>query len=529
MCIANALKFSHKKGISLWKEISSSQHIFFPWHERKLGELGFLTGKVLWNLFETNPEHLQREFQNIKSRTCLVSFSCFACTHQKHNFSVNGSKLLFTPAQTCCCFHFRGIEKEKALGDASDLIFAVQNERNLILLQRMFPCRGSLINATDDGFKSTDSHETTSLPDKDFAADNTSQQLENILSVIDHKAETLDRTSTSTPSPLAHEESPKNQTGFQEHHDSYRSNVIIDEHTNTSFCQPYVIQEQLLKAWHQTDTSVEIFRNMEQRFPGWPDFSGGNPFAEIRLLTERDNVTMDSVWELYANQTNALRHCPLLKGTHRDFRLESGNNFLLAFLRTGLPLLQDTTALMLLSFLSNSTQTDSLLKATQAQMYLSLALFFTPNQPCTMPIVLKESCQHPDLQRPSSQNELLNCVLSDVQFLSQLRQCELSLRNDAKDESERQIQTLYEKVTLEILLVFAAFLIVPSILYSFTEVSRWITLYVSELEERNSTLAEKTAELDKEKGLTEKLLYEVQTYSYTITYMYWIQWWKNTG
>ena len=280
---------------------------------------------------------------------------------------------------------------------------------------------------------------------------------------------------------------------------------------DVQFLKEYLSEGMLNTTMEKTDLSIHIFQTSDDLFPNWPRFQNGNPFTDIRIHAISDNVTFELFWQTYVNQTEDLRNCPVFKGTYRQSNLDSGNSLMLAFLRSALRFLQDKAGLILLSYISNyKTMYDDLLKITIALLQQSLSIFYAPSAPALPCSPNLFSDYDPDsFSRPSEIDELLISVEYHSKFIRDLQKCERSLRQSCITESEDHIKKLYEKVTIELLLIITALLIVPTILYSFTKVSNWITVYVSQLEERNSALAEKTAELDQEKSLTEKLLYEV--------------------
>ena len=290
------------------------------------------------------------------------------------------------------------------------------------------------------------------------------------------------------------------------------------EKQDVHFLEDYLSDFMLNTAMQKTDLRVHLFQTSDTLFPNWPRFQNGNPFTDVRIHAFYDNVTYEYLWQIYTDPTEGLKNCPLFKGTYRQFRLDSGNGLMLVFLRNALHFLQDKAGLILLGYISNySTACDDLLKTTAALLKQSLSIFYAPSAPVLpCPRNLFTDYDTDSFNRPHTVAELLVSVTYHAKFTMNLRRCELDLRQSLDFESDHHIHKIYEKVTVELLLVITALLIVPTILYSFTKVTKWITVYVSQLEERNSALAEKTAELDREKGRTEKLLYEVIQRSCTV-------------
>ena len=277
------------------------------------------------------------------------------------------------------------------------------------------------------------------------------------------------------------------------------------------FLREYLSDDTFNSAIYSTDLGIETFQIAGNNYPEWPQFELGNPFIAFRNQAKFENISVASLWGNYTNQVEGLRSCPLLKGIHKEFQMDSGHVLMLVFLRNALLYTQDKTAHVILGYTSHYQEYVDLLKTTVVHLEQSLSIFTAPSAP-VLPCKYSVFADYDPsrLNNPRNLNDFYSSIIYHTKFAMRLRECELDLRNSVRTNSEDYIKKLYQKITIELLLIMTAFLIVPTILYSFTKVSKWMTVYVSQLEERNSALAEKTAELDREKSLTEKLLYEVR-------------------
>ena len=284
------------------------------------------------------------------------------------------------------------------------------------------------------------------------------------------------------------------------------------------FITEYMSDDTFNSAIYSTDVSIETFQKVGNYYCGWPQFELGNPFIAFRNQAKFENVSVEMLWGNYSNQIEGLRSCPFLKGIHKQFQLDSGHVLMLVYLRNALLFTQDKIAHIILGYLSHYQELYvDLLKTTVVHLEQSLSIFTAPSAPvlpCKYSVFANYDPSR--LNTPRNLNDFYSSIVYHTKFAMELRECELDLRNSVITNSEDHIKKLYQKITIELLLIMTALLIVPTILYSFTKVSKWMTVYVSQLEERNSALAEKTAELDKEKNLTEKLLYEVRKEQQTI-------------
>ncbi len=393
-----------------------------------------------------------------------------------------------------------------ALSSATDLVDAVQNERNAIIFHKVHT----------SAFRAAVENDTSASPGvhaNGASAVGTSAEGRSAQSPRD----TTDHLPPSSGSN-GFEFNTTKEPGVSNFGDSAPDDPVfaasyLEDADYLLTVTEYVSDRFMADVKLFTDKSLREFQILDANYPGWPRYETGNRFRHIRSLVENDSTSVEFVWHIYSNQTNSLRHCPILKGSHASSS-DSGYSLLLAFLRTALWYLQDKAALSLMTFASNSSQYTDLLKATVAQLHLSLSVFFAPAGPdisCTLHDVNLDSINPRGFKMPTNEKELLASFLSDITLALEMQACELHLRTRIRTDSENTIQALQLKITLEIMMAILALLVLPTILHSFTKVSEWITIYVSQLEERNKTLAEKTAELDLEKSLTEKLLYEVGT------------------
>ena len=284
------------------------------------------------------------------------------------------------------------------------------------------------------------------------------------------------------------------------------------------FITEYLSDDTLNSAIYSTDLSIEIFQKAGNYYSGWPQFELGNPFITFRNQAKFENISVELLWANYSNQIEGLRSCPFLKGIHKQFRIDSGHVLMLVYLRNALLFTQDKIAHIILGYESHYQELYvDLLKTSVVHLEQSLSIFTAPSAP-VLPCKYSVFAEYDPnrLNTPRNLNDFYSSIVYHTKFAMGLRECELNLRSSVITRSEDYIKKLYQKITIELLLIMTALLIVPTILYSFIKVSKWITVYVSQLEERNSALAEKTAELDKEKSLTEKLLYEVSKELQTI-------------
>ena len=449
----------------------------------------------------------------------------------------------------CVLFdNFRCIQTETALSDATDLLHAVQFERNLIICHRaLLALSRAMLNITGNNTNGNP-RAFSALFEEDIVLSNsilnsnaTGEELNVTLQRESRNADgnlndtikAWDNTSLHNITTTGHHTDPFTEEvkefniSAPSQYNSSLSTIRLETSTEPmkgkhpyypfeiQFMIKYLSIQTLSKAVADTDTSVAKVKTSAHFYSGWPRFELGNPFLILRNQAKFENISDESLWENYSKETETLKDSPLFKGIHKQVQLDSGHAQMLLYLRHALMYIQDKTGHIILSYISNHSASShvDLIKTTSALLQQSLSIFNALSAPM-LPCKYKTFADYEPsyLNTPQNVHELYMSISYHTTFAMNLHECEIDLGNTVVEESEEYINKLYQKITIDLLLIMTALLIVPTILYSFTKVSKWITVYVSQLEERNMALAEKTAELDKEKSLTENLLYEVSKF-----------------
>ncbi len=209
-------------------------------------------------------------------------------------------------------------------------------------------------------------------------------------------------------------------------------------------------------------------------------------------------------------------------------------NFVLASLRSIITLLLHHTSLLLLLYSShsnggpnltengNQTSTDSAkiytvdtnhiqteIQFISAKLNITLSSlpFSTFGKSCStnFPSLIHIST-HQTSQNPDS---LFTSIVDNMHLEDQLAACEEQIHKTMRSGQNKDLIELYMHLFLDIVLLLAALLTIPTILSSFVKLNRWMANYCLMVEARNDELYNKTMELNTEKALTEKLLYQV--------------------
>ena len=203
-------------------------------------------------------------------------------------------------------------------------------------------------------------------------------------------------------------------------------------------------------------------------------------------------------------------------GYDTEFKLVSGSYFYLSVIRRIVESLYHEMAILLLLLLDPlNTETMNLfrtsnqkiegyllvLRESQLSSVLKCTIVY---QPDPLPAMLNKSLALTQLDQAQTfpPLDLASMLLNFNSFLDQLALCERRIEEHFSDKKELSQRTLHETLTIEFIVTFFSILIVPTILYTFKNMSEWIKEYTTELEDR-------AKQLNKEQELTERLLFQM--------------------